>query len=311
MSNQDESLYVVIPTHGRAELLGRTLDTLAACELPETLARVIVIENGSDQLSKTLVTSREAIPNLEYLHFEQANKSAALNHVLELLDDGLIVFFDDDVRVSPSTLSRYRRAAAEYPEQAFFGGECRVDYEREPESWIREYLPRSAVGWPLSPVESGFMPLEGFEYFIGFNWAARVQDLKQAGGFDPSRGPGAPTGSTGQETQMQRQLIAHGGRPVFVDDAVVWHYVPGERCSPRWALDRAWRTGVEKGMRFPKRGRGPWGVPMSVYKEITGNLWNACLSRTKAGRFEARRVIKRGLGFIHGFRLKNAPTAEK
>ena len=41
------TLSVLIPTHGRPTLLGRTLASLAACRLPEGYREAVVVENGS------------------------------------------------------------------------------------------------------------------------------------------------------------------------------------------------------------------------------------------------------------------------
>ena len=38
---------VLIPTHGRPTLLGRTLASLGACRLPAAYAETVVVENGS------------------------------------------------------------------------------------------------------------------------------------------------------------------------------------------------------------------------------------------------------------------------
>ena len=62
--------------------------------------------------------------------------------------------------------------------------------------------------------------------FLGLNWAAFASDLKEVGGFDPRFGPGSATGSTGQETAMQRRFLAAGLHGRDVPHAEVWHWIP-------------------------------------------------------------------------------------
>ncbi|NNF57144.1 MAG: glycosyltransferase, partial [Rhodothermaceae bacterium] len=112
-------LTVLIPTHGRATLLARTLDSLAECDRPDAYRETVVVENGPPAGARDLVArAAEAHPGLRlrYLHVERANKSHALNEALATVEQGLVVFFDDDVRLSPGVLVAYAEAAAEYPE---------------------------------------------------------------------------------------------------------------------------------------------------------------------------------------------------
>src|SRR5690606_21102731 len=156
---------------------------------------------GADEI----VAQAPASLSGRYVHYPVGNKSAALNTVInDLAPDDFLFFTDDDVRVDRQLLLAYEAAARQYGRGNFFGGPTGVDYEQQPEAHVRRYLPASARGW----VYSG----RGVEIdapdFLGFNWAAFAGDIQSAGGFNPNRGPGAPTGSTGQESDMQRRLLS-------------------------------------------------------------------------------------------------------
>ncbi len=241
-------LSAVIPTYGRAALLARTLDSLAACARPPGYAGTLVVENGPKGAAEALVAEaagRHPGLGLRYLHAERANKSAALNAALadESLR-GLLVFFDDDVRMAPGLLEAYAAAAAAHPEGgAFFGGPFSVDYEEAPPGWLLRHLPWSARGMEFSGPDAEKRP----DYYLGFNWAAFAGDIRAAGGFDPNFGPGSPTGARGQETYMQKALRQCGAEAVDVPEARVWHYVPRERCSPQWVVRRLHSSGRSRG----------------------------------------------------------------
>ncbi len=150
--------------------------------------------------------------NTRYVYISRAHKSWALNRVLDLVEDCLIVFTDDDVRVHPGTLCAYAKVSANVNGGQFYGGPMGVDYEQEPSEWLKAYLPRSALGWCL---DKEVRTIDKSERFLGINWAAFASDLKKCGGFNPAFGPGSPTGSTGQETNMQKRLVGGGAGNIY------------------------------------------------------------------------------------------------
>ncbi len=236
-----EEIYVMIPTHGRAPLLGRTLASLAECALPEGYAGTVVVENGPKSGAEAIVAAADRRVRARYMHVEKANKSNALNEAIKTLpENAFVVFFDDDVRFAPEVLTAYAEAAEEKGPGHYFGGPVEVDYQTPPPEHVRRLLPPSGKGWrPKSEAD-----LHRFG-FLGANWAAFARDLGQAGSFNVNLGPGMV--SVGQESEMQWRLREQGARAVYVEQALVWHYVPEERCSVEWVCNRAHRLGTSRG----------------------------------------------------------------
>ena len=113
-----QPLTVLIPTHGRPALLGRTLASLAACRPPAGYAEAVVVENGAQAGAEAVVAEAAAAHprlRLRYLHVARANKSHALNEALRTVGAGLVVFFDDDVRLDPGVLEAYAAACRAPP----------------------------------------------------------------------------------------------------------------------------------------------------------------------------------------------------
>jgi len=234
------ALNVLIPTHGRPRLLERTLQSVVKCELPESYEELVVIENGSRAGAERLVEQLPERLNARYMHRERGNKSYALNEALDTIIDGLVVFFDDDVRVGPETLLAYAEAAEESRDDVFFGGPVGVKRDAEPPEWLAPLFPNSVTGYDLDESRMG-------NKYIGFNWAAYSRDLKQLGGFDPRFGPGSRTGATGQESDIQKRLLDKGFVGKDVSDAVVWHIVPSDHLTLQWLSQRWFRGGVRIG----------------------------------------------------------------
>lgn len=240
-------LVIIIATCGRHPLLNRLLDTLAVCQPPPNELRIIIAENGEVDPACPVIRKYAGRLPIEHHYTAAPNKSIALNETLAAANaDEFAIFFDDDVRVHPRSLTAYADAIRNWPTAAFFGGKCLVDYEAAPEKWLLPYLPASAKGWSLG---QNLVSLQR-PHALGFNWSARVSDLLDCGGFKTDRGPGTSL-PVGEETDIQQRLMGAGVKGYYLPDAVVSHYVPRARCNERWALQRALQCGFARGLNCP------------------------------------------------------------
>ena len=291
-------LVVLIASHGRPVLLGRALRSVAACDRPPGYAGCVVVENGPAAGAEAVVAevaAEDPGAGLRYMHVARANKSAALNAALaDVPAETLCVFFDDDVRVGPATLAAYAEAAGRGG-AAYFGGPLQCDYEAEPPADVVTLLPYSARGFGLDDARER-------KYFLGANWAAVAGDIIAAGGFDPSFGPGSPTGARGQEKDMQLRLQTMGFEAVGVTEATVWHYVPRERCSPAWAVRRKHQTGTMRGRMARSEGRT--SLLISTFRRFprrVASVAKRSLLRDAQGRRAAVAALAADAGFVRGF----------
>ena len=308
------SLVIVIPTAGRADVLGRTLASLARLAMPAAYRYTLVVENGPrGDAERVARAAGESMPT-RYLYVDRPSKSVALNAALDGLNDELVVFLDDDVRPATALINAYA-AAAERERSAtaapcFFGGPFGVDYEQAPPDWLRRYLPRSARGW-----ERTGDPKRDGQPFLGFNWAAYARDVKAHGGFDVDRGPGAASGITvGDETLLQRRMLAAGMRQVYVPEARVWHYVPADRCSPAWVLDRNFRHGMAKGLQTRHQRPAVAGYPLYVLRRYVQGVGLGLIEAATFNprrRFNARHRHAFNRGLIQGLRKGREQDAAK
>ena len=307
--------HVVLTTHERCDLLARTLSSLAAAARPEGFERVVVVENGANEGARAVCERHASQLPLAYHRVAHPGKSRALQWAVSQLRTGFVLFLDDDVRVAPELLESYAEAAREHGAGHFYGGPLSIDYEVEPPHWLLRHLPPSARGWEPGSERD---PLPGGDRFLGANFGAFAEDLLAVGGFDPHLGPGAlrpgtADNPTGQERAIQDRMLEAGLRPVYVPRARVWHYVPAERCSERWALHRWFRMSSSRRMlgelRHPTPGVRWLGAPLGLW----GDLARAAVSVGAAGlagdaqrRFRARRRFHTIRGEIRGHQLARA-----
>jgi len=311
-------LYVVIATYDRSPLLRRTLESLAAADRPESFQRVIVVENGSDAGARQVCEQvADQIP-CQYIHRAEAGKSRALQYVMEQLGSGFAFFTDDDVRVTPNLLTAYAEAAAREGPDAIIGGPLRIDYEGDPPpDWLVDFLPPSARGWePAGPDK-----LTAESRFLGANYGASIERILQVGGFNAVIGPGAMHAGTlgnpvGQETDIQNRLIDAGGRMVHLPNVVVWHWVPRDRCSPRWALHRAYRLRLGDALRQPRTFDGPLlcGIPKWAWRRwlaLGASAFVANFIVDAKCRFAVKIAFAKWRGYMAGMKQRLAMEAQR
>ncbi len=244
-----KKMVLIIPTVGSSETVERTIESMNRCDLPANFDRLILVENGLNPRGDVLVEKLRPELNAVYLYHKEGNKSKALNAALQFVDDGLVVFFDDDIRLHRKTLIAYSEAMAGCQDGFFFAGPCGVDYEETPFKWLLPHLPASARGWGLGSAPVQFSaPIA-----LGCNWAVYFDDLCRADLFNTEKGPGA--GARGQETDMQIKLLSLGIKGQYIPEAMVWHYVPTCRCSPEWVLRRSLESGRSRYLERVHEGK--------------------------------------------------------
>jgi GT2 family glycosyltransferase len=295
-------IFVVLATREREDLLARTLTSLAQCRLPAGFAGTLVVENGVRGRAEQIVREADSALRARYAFEPAGNKSRALNAAVSQIEDGLIIFLDDDVRLAPEVLESYASAAHLTGPGCFFGGPVEPDYEAAPPDWLTAFLPPSARQWCPDDSQLATKP-----FFLGFNWAAFATDLRLAGGFDERLGPGTAVG-IGDESDLQRRLVRAGVTAMCVPEALVHHWVPRVRCSPEWALQRAFRSGVRNGwLKGAEMGPTIAGYPLVLLKRVAGQWLRGHLPRRDRGpgeRFAVLAKYQRQRGVLRGVMLR-------
>jgi GT2 family glycosyltransferase len=195
------AISVVIPTHGRPELLRRCLDALAVQEYPPERTEIVVVEDGGPGAAEGVMREQQARHperRLRYLAVAQGGPGAARNAGLGLATGDLVAFTDDDTIPDPCWLLEGARAIERGADAV--SGRTVVPLADRP-----------------TDAEANVRGLERASFatcnvFVRREWLARV------GGFDPRF-----RRAYREDSDLEFRLLDAGARIARADGAIVVH----------------------------------------------------------------------------------------
>jgi glycosyltransferase involved in cell wall biosynthesis len=240
------TLDLVIPTHNRAELLARLLNSIRAARVPDGVSvRTIVVDNNSTDATRAVVQTTQATwPGaLEYRFEPVQSKSVALNHGLSLVTADIVGMLDDDEEVHPEWIAVVARTFAD-PKVDFISGPYLPRWGAPAPVWLPKEFP-AVIGW----MEAGNRTLEyGRDYdgvMMGGNAVVRTAAGRSAGWYDASLGRvGTRAGSGCEDVDFFERLLQAGFKGYYVPELAIYHYIPPYRLTKRYHREWCFRRSV-------------------------------------------------------------------
>lgn len=215
---------VIIPTYGRADMIGRSVRAVLANDHPSF--EVVVVDQSPDDATGAVVRSiAEGDARVRYVHTSPPGLSRAYNIGADLATAPVLAFTDDDCVASPRWVSAIERAFAAEPDADMLYGE--VARARSIPEEAGE-VPKLLIAEPMR-----IDPRNGFRlYGMGANFALRRNFLKRIGGFDEILGGGGPLRSS-QDFDLQYRAYLSGAVVLLRPEVSVDHY--GLRNPSEWS----------------------------------------------------------------------------
>jgi glucosyl-dolichyl phosphate glucuronosyltransferase len=232
-------LSVIICTRNRSQVLRNTLDSLVQQQCAPWTFEVIVVDNGSTDGTKSVVESfADKRANLSYVYEGRPGIGHARNVGLRASTGRFIAYLDDDAVPVPGWCAIICKTLR--------------DFERRPESKL------GAIGGPVEPVFEGGKPSW---LSPRFNVAYAVVDL----GSEPREFPRrrlplsanmallravheANTWNDSllmcEEADLGGRIAQKGFKFIYVPEMKVHHFIPRERLSTDWLINRYFAEGV-------------------------------------------------------------------
>jgi len=237
---------IVIPTRARLPYLEVALSSIAPMAARAN-AEVLVVDDAGPSVGARALAERFGARYEP--HARPLGLNVARNTGVERSQGELVVFVDDDVRVSAGWLQALLEAAREHPEIDVFTGPISARLEGL-RGWGSRSCGRERA--PITTLELGEHDTDA-RYAWGANMAIRRSALQRVGAFDVSLEHG------GDEQEWQERLRAGtpGARVLYVAGAAVEHRRAGADARLR-SLARGAYTRGRAARRFDaRRGQAP------------------------------------------------------
>jgi glycosyltransferase involved in cell wall biosynthesis len=265
---------VAICTFNRAESLRRTLESLAAMGVPDSVGWELIIVNNSstDHTDSVIEEYRSRLPVRR--EFEpKPGHSNARNRAVDVAQGEYIVWTDDDVVVDAGWLQAYAEAFHRWPEAAIFGGRIVPRFEPPVPKWLVESLPVLGGPYavrdfddhvrPLSVAEEGHLP-------FGANFAIRTIE-QRAFRYDPNLGLTPNRRRISEETDLILRILRSGATGYWLRSPMVEHCIGQERQTLRYIADYCAGYGEASAFRSSTTAAATpflFGVPQTLWPRL-------------------------------------------
>lgn len=263
-------LTVIIPTFNRAQLLSKTLKSLADATRPIGLEMsVTVVDNNSTDETKTAVDQWKDQLDLKYVFETRQGKSRALNTGIENADCDLIGMIDDDEEVAEDWLVEIARVFLNrWEEVDFIGGRYTPRWEAPPPTWLPAQC-TGVVGFsnpgeeelPYGGSFKGMMP--------GGNAVVKLSAFREVGAYDEQLGPVGKDLMGCEDDDMYHRLLEVGKRGLYCPKLTIYHRVPAYRLTKKYFRKWCFGWGASQSVIDAHRAEyiGPriLGVPRYLY----------------------------------------------
>lgn len=304
------NLTVVICTHNRASLLKKTIESINSTKkIANCNIVLLVIPNAcSDDTTKLLrnyIVGQQKENKLLPLYFEEeqiAGKSYALNHAIQLVNDGFICFVDDDHRVDTNYFEAVANAVGEHPNILMFCGQIIPDWTGNEPKWIHDQGAYKIYPLPIPHFEMG-----NASTFIGHdtklpgggNLIVHRKVFDEVGFFATDLGPKGHNLAGSEDSDFIIRTLNAGISIQYIPDIIQYHYIDLERLKLGYLIRKSFeRTKSLTKAKMQKKQT----IPKYLWRKLLSYTLKACLSFNSIKiRFFLMRVAST-LGEIYAYK---------
>jgi len=285
---------IVIPTRARLPYLEVALASIAPAARAAG-AEVLVVDDAGPSPAARALSARFGARYEP--HPEPLGLNVARNTGVERSEGELVIFLDDDVRVSPGWLTALLDAARANPDVNVFTGPIEPRLEGcAPHTCGREASPITALDLGPHDVDA--------PHAWGTNMAIRRSALQRVGPFDVS----LEHGGDEQEWQERMRAETPGARILYVAGAIVEHRRSGPDARLRALSATAYVRGRAARRYDARRGVAP--SPRRELLTLAGCLGHVLRRRCPAGLTMAAHSAGRVRELWRGPRGEQAPGTD-
>ena len=242
MRNSGRDITLIVATRNRARHLERMLKSIERQAIEYLSCEVIVVDNGSQDDTQSVLKRSLSGFTLVTLYEERAGKSRALNRGLDIASGDLVVFTDDDVTASPVWLRSLYEAYRKYGSARGFCGPIVPVFPPGTPEWIPDHKRANVMFGKFTPNSAeGPLPVDMLP--CGANFAVRSSAMEGMR-FRLDLGPSEENGpSFGEDSEFIDKLRSKREDIVFVPAARVEHHIKPADIELSSLMERSFHLG--------------------------------------------------------------------
>jgi glycosyltransferase involved in cell wall biosynthesis len=237
---------IAVPTHNRARLLGLTLASISALQIPEGVDfECLIVDNAStdDTRDAVEVFARTAPMAVRYVIEPELGSSQARNRAIAEARGDFILFIDDDAIAEPDWAVQLLR---EMDRRALdvVCGIVLPQWQAPPPHWLgRSLYVRLAVHDEAALAEAPPAARDSIHNYFSANVGFRRRTFELFGNFREDLGVVGSNPISGEDTELFERIMLHGGAIGFAPAARVHHMIGPERLTRRYLRRKAYAFG--------------------------------------------------------------------
>ncbi len=300
---------VIIPTHNpHRGRFGRTLAGLRGQTLPAADWEVILVDNGSSPPVAPIILKESGLANLRLVAEPQLGLTHARRCGSAAAGGQFLVLVDDDNVLNPDYLAQVARLFLAHPHVGAIGGRSVPEFERAPESWVREFegllacrdlgmVPLVSQGlrnpatrrneYPaFAPIGAGMsLRREAMLAWMADSAAKNITDRR------------GDELTSGGDNDIILTLMHHGWEVAYFPELSLTHLIPASRLSVDYlgrlnrGIQKSWMRVLARHEANPWPPIPGWTVPLRKLKAwFAGRAWSSPAARIRwqgaCGHFE-------------------------
>ncbi|MEI6145329.1 MAG: glycosyltransferase [Methylococcales bacterium] len=304
---------VIICTYNRVDNLTDCFNCLATQEITGNFTwEVLLVDNNSSDQTKqfTLDYAAQANFKLRYSFEAQQGLSHARNQGVNASNSEILIFIDDDIRVSNNWLQSLVNTFNTQQCDAA-GGRIHIESPAKLPKWISFDM----YGF-LGHQDYGNEPrqMDGYKEFpFGGNMAIKRAVFEKIGLFDTNlgrKGTGLKKEELfkGEETDLFHRLVDEGGRIYYQPEALVHHKILAHQLKPSFFLTLHNNAGLLDARKdLMSYRRVLLGIPLFIYPQFVravANYIKLCVTQGPNSAFRQLMTINYFLGVMGGYYKK-------
>lgn len=247
---------VLFATRNGQAVLPRTLEAYCGLELSPRRWKMVVVDNGSDDTTLSILHSYQQRLPLEIFNQPIAGKNRALNLGLNAIEGQLAIITDDDAIPNSTFLTAWSKYLDRELDYELFGGSIAALFDIPPPKWLLNNQTYLEILFAVRDLPEG--PIAA-DLIYGPNMAVRTSVFRAGLRFNEGIGPNGsdPDYPMGSETEFCRRVEQSGAKAWFAKDPAVLHIVRTSQISRSYWAKRFYRHGRGVAQRIWDSGQDP------------------------------------------------------